>query len=93
MTDDKKHAALNAAHETFLALVDEGFETRAALSAACEAYKVHVLRSGHGTPTRAVVAPDGTRYESLGDAARAEGVTRSTIHQRARKGLFGWRFA
>lgn len=87
-----KENALGAAIAAYRACGDAAL-FKDALQAACEAYLAHRLRVGHGTPFRPVIAPDGTHYASLGDAARAHGCWPSTIHTRAKKGLFGWRFA
>lgn len=61
-------------------------------AADLEAAVISVERPRGGKP-RAVIGPDGTRYDKMTDAAKAEGVARNTMHGRLSREGSGWRYA
>lgn len=46
-----------------------------------------------GRPKRPVIAPDGTRYDCMRDAARSIGRSCALISHYVRRGVGGWRLA
>lgn len=57
-----------------------------------ERHRRHV-RFGCTIPAKPVLDPEGRRFDSMGEAAAAYGLTRQAVSYRARVRTGGWRFA